>query len=63
LVIKAALNFGAAFFWLSQMLGPNPDNPPPLSGTDQLVFLKNFITRNTISVGDYTYYDDTEHAK
>ncbi|MGJ8527461.1 CatB-related O-acetyltransferase [Maritalea sp.] len=44
------------------MYGPDPDNPTPLPGVDQLVFLKNFITRDSISVGDYTYYDDVEHA-
>ena len=44
------------------MYGPDPNNPTPLPGTDQLVFLKNFITRDGISVGDYTYYDDVDHA-
>jgi len=44
------------------MIGPNPDNPTPLPGVDQLVFLKNFITRPSIQVGDYTYYDDEEDA-
>ena len=44
------------------MFGPDPDTPTPLPGIDQLVFLKNFITRNSISVGDYTYYDDEDHA-
>lgn len=29
-----------------------------MEGADRLGFLKNFITRPTIEVGDYTYYDD-----
>jgi len=44
------------------MQGPNPDTPRPLPGIDQLIFLKNFITRTDVHVGDYTYYDDFEHA-
>jgi virginiamycin A acetyltransferase len=40
------------------MLGPSPDTPHPIEGADRLGFLKNFITRPTIEVGDYTYYDD-----
>ena len=44
------------------MFGPAPKNPTPLPGIDQLIFLKNFITRPDIQVGDYTYYDDDEDA-
>jgi len=44
------------------MFGPNPNDPTPLPGIDQLIFLKNFITRSDIEVGDYTYYDDEEDA-
>lgn len=40
------------------MLGPSPKTRHPIEGTDRLGFLKNFITRPTIEVGDYTYYDD-----
>ena len=40
---------------------PSPDTKYPLHfGMDRTVFLKNFITRPNIIVGDYTYYDD-EH--
>jgi virginiamycin A acetyltransferase len=38
--------------------GPSPDTPFPIPGIQRLGFLKNFITRPTILVGDYTYYDD-----
>lgn len=38
--------------------GPSPETPYPLPGVQRLGFLKNFITRSTIEVGDYTYYDD-----
>lgn len=44
------------------MFGPNPNDPTPLPGLDQLIFLKNFITRSDIEVGDYTYYDDEDDA-
>jgi virginiamycin A acetyltransferase len=38
--------------------GPVPDERFPLPGIRRLGFLKNFVTRPTIIVGDYTYYDD-----
>ena len=38
---------------------PSPDCPYPLlGGMRRTCFLKNFITRPNILVGDYTYYDD-----
>lgn len=40
------------------MHGPAPDTPHPLAGFPRVGFLKNFITRPNIVVGDYTYYDD-----
>ena len=40
------------------MPGPSPDARFPLDGVERLGFLKNFITRPNIEVGDYTYYDD-----
>lgn len=40
------------------MLGPSPDTRHPIEGAERVGFLKNFITRPTIEVGDYTYYDD-----
>ncbi|MCF2856975.1 Vat family streptogramin A O-acetyltransferase [Pseudoalteromonas sp. SMS1] len=42
------------------MKGPNPNNPSPLEGFPQVGYLKNFITRDNIIVGDYTYYDDPQ---
>lgn len=38
--------------------GPSPDNRFPIHGIERTGFLKNFITRPNIVVGDYTYYDD-----
>ncbi|MCU8011877.1 Vat family streptogramin A O-acetyltransferase [Shewanella sp. SM74] len=38
-------------------LGPNPNDKAPMKGFPQVGFLKNFITRENIIVGDYTYYD------
>ena len=40
------------------MLGPPPGARHPIEGVHRLGFLKNFITRPNIEVGDYTYYDD-----
>lgn len=40
------------------MHGPSPSDPYPVRGAKRLGFLKNFITRPNIVVGDYTYYDD-----
>lgn len=42
------------------MTGPSPDTPYPIPGARRTGFLKYFITRPTILVGDYTYYDDPE---
>jgi len=38
--------------------GPNPDVIHPLENYQNLVFLKNIITRPNIQIGRYTYYDD-----
>lgn len=40
------------------MHGPSPLERHPIRGAERLGFLKNFITRPNIEVGDYTYYDD-----
>ncbi|MCP4606048.1 MAG: Vat family streptogramin A O-acetyltransferase [Proteobacteria bacterium] len=42
------------------MFGPNPEDREPMKGFPQVGYLKNFITRENIIVGDYTYYDDPE---
>ncbi|HUF29759.1 MAG TPA: CatB-related O-acetyltransferase [Gemmatimonadaceae bacterium] len=39
-------------------LGPSPETRFPLPDIRRLGFLKHFITRPTVVVGDYTYYDD-----
>jgi virginiamycin A acetyltransferase len=40
------------------MYGPNPNEKEPMKGFPQVGYLKNFITKENIIVGDYTYYDD-----
>ncbi len=40
------------------MYGPNPNEKEPMKGFPQVGFLKNYITKPNIEVGDYTYYDD-----
>lgn len=40
------------------MHGPKPEEKYPMKGFPQVGFLKNFITKSNIIVGDYTYYDD-----
>lgn len=42
------------------MYGPNPNEKEPMRGFPQVGYLKNFITRENIIVGDYTYYDDPD---
>jgi virginiamycin A acetyltransferase len=39
-------------------LGPTPDMKFPIPGVTRTGFLKPFITRSNIIVGDFTYYDD-----
>lgn len=39
-------------------IGPSTDTRFPIRGVERSGFLKNFITRPNIVVGDYTYYDD-----
>ena len=40
------------------MHGPDPSARHPITGAPRTGFLKNFITRPNILIGDYTYYDD-----
>jgi virginiamycin A acetyltransferase len=40
--------------------GPSPDTRHPIAGVTRTGFLKPFITRPNIVVGDYTYYDDPD---
>ncbi len=44
------------------MHGPSPDTLHPFNGEPHTVFLKNVITRPTIEIGDFTYYNDEAHA-
>ncbi|MES0809850.1 CatB-related O-acetyltransferase [Roseibium sp. SCPC15] len=44
------------------MHGPSPDTLHPFHGEPHTVFLKNVISRPTIEVGDFTYYNDENHA-
>lgn len=43
--------------------GPSPAARHPLIGSPRVAFLKQFITRPSIEVGDYTYYDDPDGAE
>ena len=45
------------------MQGPSPSLRHPIAGALRVGFLKNFITRPNIEVGDYTYYDDPAGAE
>lgn len=38
--------------------GPSPSTPFPIAGVTRTCFLKQFITRSNITVGDFTYYDN-----
>lgn len=38
--------------------GPSPESRHPIPGITRTGFLRPFITRPTIEVGEYTYYDD-----
>jgi virginiamycin A acetyltransferase len=40
------------------MVGPSPSVRHPIGGIQRLGFLRNFVTRPSIEVGEYTYYDD-----
>lgn len=40
--------------------GPSPETRHPIPGAERVAFLKHFITRPNIEVGDYTYYDDPD---
>lgn len=40
------------------MSGPSPSTRHPITGAERVGFLRNFVTRPNIEVGDYTYYDD-----
>jgi virginiamycin A acetyltransferase len=45
------------------MYGPKPGEKYPMKGFPQVIFLKNFINKPNIIVGDYTYYDDLEGSE
>ena len=45
------------------MHGPAPSTLYPMAGFPRAVFLKNVVTRPTIEVGDYSYYDDPNGAE
>lgn len=43
---------------MSRMLGPDPNAIHPNPDIPSVCYIKNTITRPTILVGDYSYYDD-----
>ncbi len=45
------------------MHGPSPSSLYPMAGFPRAVFLRNVITRKTIEVGEYSYYDDPDGAE
>jgi virginiamycin A acetyltransferase len=45
------------------MHGPSPLTRHPIEGAERVGFLRNFITRPNIDVGDFTYYDDPNGAE
>ncbi len=45
------------------MNGPDPTNPHPLQGFDQVCYIKNTVSNPQIEIGDYTYYDDPEGSE
>jgi len=45
------------------MHGPSSDTLYPFSGAQHTVFLKNVITRPTIEVGEFTYYNDLSNPE
>lgn len=44
-------------------MAPDPTTVHPLPAFDRVVFLKPLVTSPAIEVGEYTYYDDPQHAK
>lgn len=45
------------------MHGPNPNSIHPNEKIPSVCYIKNVITRKTIIVGDYTYYDDPKNSE
>ena len=43
--------------------GPNPKDLYPNEAIKSICFIKNTVTRPSISVGDYSYYDDVNGAE
>ncbi|WP_197320690.1 CatB-related O-acetyltransferase [Saccharomonospora sp. NB11] len=43
-------------------MSPDPMTIHPLRQHERVVFLKPLVSSPTVVVGDYTYYDDPEHA-
>ena len=45
------------------MTGPDPNKIHPNENIQQIVYIKNVITRPNIIVGEYSYYDDVNGAE
>lgn len=45
------------------MHGPDPANPHPMKGFDQICYIKNTVSNPQIEIGDYTYYDDPDGSE
>lgn len=44
------------------LAAPDPTQLHPIQGQERVVFLKPLVTSPLIEVGEYSYYDDPEHA-
>lgn len=59
------------YFEFNFMFGPNPEYPypfedlnyPSLDNLKRTIFLKHFISRKNILIGDYSYYDAPQGAE
>lgn len=47
---------------MTSVSAPDPLQIHPIPGQDRVVFLKPLIANPLIEVGEYSYYDDPEHA-
>lgn len=45
------------------IFGPDPSDPHPMKGFDQVCYIKNTVDNPQIEIGEYTYYDDPEDSE
>lgn len=44
------------------MIGPDSNSLFPIKDYDKLIFLKNLVKASNISIGEYTYFDDSRYG-